>query len=51
MEVAELLETFKKRYGGRKDSFDKAVIALEERGLIYRELGFVCSTKFRKEKL
>jgi hypothetical protein len=50
MEVAELLETFKKRYGGRKDSFDKAVIALEERDLIYRELGFVCSAKFRREK-
>jgi hypothetical protein len=42
MESGGLLQSFKRQYGGKKDSFDKAVQALEERKLVHRESGFIC---------
>jgi len=42
---ADLLEILKKRFGIKKDAFDKAILSMEERGLLYRETGFLCLSK------
>jgi hypothetical protein len=48
--AGELLETLKKRFGMKKDAFDKAILSLEERELIHRETGFVCLGKGNESK-
>jgi len=45
MMPVDLLEVLKKRFGMKKDAFDKAVLSMEERGLLYRETGFICLGK------
>ena len=48
MEAGDLLETFKKRYGVKKDAFDKAVSSLEKRELVHRNVGFICLGKSKE---
>jgi len=42
MVIEDILKTVKERYGIKKDAFDKAVLGLENRGILYRETGFLC---------
>jgi hypothetical protein len=49
MTAEDLLQTFKKQAGGKKDGFDDAVSGLVERGIVYRNAGFICLGKPQNE--
>ncbi|MCL1812980.1 MAG: helicase RepA family protein [Treponema sp.] len=49
MTAGDLLETLKKRFAMKKDAFDKAILSMEERGLLYSETGFICLGKPKKD--
>jgi hypothetical protein len=45
MKAEDLLATVQTKFKMKKDTFDKAIKGLEERGLLYREEGFLCLGK------
>ena len=44
MSYEDLLSVFKKQYGLRKDSLDKAILGLKDKGMVCSEVGFICLT-------
>jgi hypothetical protein len=49
MEPEELYGIYKKQYDGKKDAFNKALVRLEERSLIYREFSLIHLAGSKKE--
>jgi hypothetical protein len=48
MEAGDLLTAFKERTGKTRDAFNDAELALEERDLIFRNIGFIYLGKSKK---
>jgi len=46
----DLLEVLKKRFKMSKDAFNKAILSMEGRELLYRETGFICLGKSKDEE-